>query len=818
MMGAYDNNTASTMAQQNPTLGEELWFPTNPDERILISTATHYTDTHPDVFESSYREFSAALSRPDPNNHDKAGSLYLNGPCYGKKSKANIPFLRFAVLDADKRFNDKIEEVDGAPDPKVVHAVLKKLGISHMLHTTYSHGSDKGNRYRVVFPTYCESAAHLKAVVTHITELLQRNGVPDFVLSGESTRWGQMWQFPRTPSKDSVFYSACYWGYTLNAGLIEKHYDFTNELNKRLPPQDYQPVSDPGSLFGQVEKYLPLSKQLLEHGYTFCYQGLQTLDDGRQHMVQRWAKPGNDANNPGVVLFEVAGRQYVYSHYDNDPLTIGEAVNSYEAFRILNGLQGQPESMMFELVVARLEDEIVEEMNHRYPMVMISGSDNKIGNIYEEETEGLTYKYMTFASFSMAVANEPPVWTVKPPKNGQVGELTTVPRDVWWRTCPRRKKYNGIRYLPSKMGKPIYRELVGKDNQLYFNLFNGWNVTPMKGNWSFLDWHFRNTVCGGNEEQYEYLLDWFAHLIQKPMHKPGVAIVLRGGKGWGKSAVFSRLIRCLGTNSMVVSNDNQLSGHFNSHLRNKLIVMVEESFFSGDPKAEGVLKTTITDPDTAFEAKGVDVVKGISYLRVIMSTNNEWAAPVSDDERRYFMPTMTSASYDRNAPCVANPRGDFFPALFEEMDKGVVEAFYYDMMRRSIAGRNIHTPPITKELGKQLTHTFAKDQAWLYDLLAMGEIRVKDQVPYVFSESGVVLPMSDLEKALSPYLSQHERQRSLFSRVNSLLDKYLPNSHRIVNTSMGTHIKFFRLDKCRADFQNRSKIDIHWPEMDNTLV
>ena len=78
-------------------------------------------------------------------------------------------------------------------------------------------------------------------------------------------------------------------------------------------------------------------------------------------------------------------------------------------------------------------------------------------------------------------------------------------------------------------------------NSTYFNLFNGWAIKPESGRCDLIDWHLREVICGGHDVEYEYLMDWLAHLFQFPTEKPGVALVLRSGKGTGKSMVMSRL-------------------------------------------------------------------------------------------------------------------------------------------------------------------------------------------------------------------------------------------------------------------------------------
>jgi hypothetical protein len=64
-----------------------------------------------------------------------------------------------------------------------------------------------------------------------------------------------------------------------------------------------------------------------------------------------------------------------------------------------------------------------------------------------------------------------------------------------------------------------------------------------------------------------YLKSWFAHMIQRPEEKPGVAVVLIGGEGTGKDAV-GRLVGSLMKPYYVVVNDpDQWLGKFGCAFR-----------------------------------------------------------------------------------------------------------------------------------------------------------------------------------------------------------------------------------------------------------
>ena len=44
-------------------------------------------------------------------------------------------------------------------------------------------------------------------------------------------------------------------------------------------------------------------------------------------------------------------------------------------------------------------------------------------------------------------------------------------------------------------------------------------------------------VCDGIEARFRYVIGWLAQMIQQPQTKPGIALVLRGEEGVGKTLV-----------------------------------------------------------------------------------------------------------------------------------------------------------------------------------------------------------------------------------------------------------------------------------------
>jgi hypothetical protein len=198
--------------------------------------------------------------------------------------------------------------------------------------------------------------------------------------------------------------------------------------------------------------------------------------------------------------------------------------------------------------------------------------------------------------------------------------------DVWLR-WPGRRQYDRAVFDPSSTAT---REGI-------LNLWNGWAVEPRAGDWSIIRRHVEDVICGGVPECFVYLLGWIADMLQHPDHMPGVAPVLRGREGVGKSFLGAVLRRMTGQHGMLVKDSRHVVGNFNAHLRDLIFLEAGEALFAGDRRDGDRLKALITDEVVAIERKGVDAFQAPSRLHVLMTTNHDWAVPAGADSRRYFV-------------------------------------------------------------------------------------------------------------------------------------------------------------------------------------
>jgi len=254
-----------------------------------------------------------------------------------------------------------------------------------------------------------------------------------------------------------------------------------------------------------------------------------------------------------------------------------------------------------------------------------------------------------------------------------------------------------------------------------YNLWRGYGVESRPGECQkFLD-HMRVNLCGGNEKYYEYLLHWLARMFQRPGEAGEVAIVLRGGRGTGKSFFAVEIGKLMGRHFMQVSNSSHLTGNFNSHLRDLVLLFADEAFYANDKKHASILKTLITEATLTIERKGVDVETAPNYIHLIMASNDMHVVPAGGDERRYFVLDVGTKHQQDT---------DYFGAIAQELSSGGREALLHYLLNVELDGFVVQRAPETAALREQKLLSLDPDQEWWYQKLYAGSmLRDKDGWP-----------------------------------------------------------------------------------------
>lgn len=259
------------------------------------------------------------------------------------------------------------------------------------------------------------------------------------------------------------------------------------------------------------------------------------------------------------------------------------------------------------------------------------------------------------------------------------------------------------------------------------NTWSGIEIAPAPGGCNLLKAHIRNSLCSGDAGYDHYLTQWFAHMVQKPTQKPGVAPVVIGPKGSGKSTVADFVRRAIGKkHSVKIAQAKHLVGNFNAHLAGMLFCQAEEVTFGGDRKSEGPLKDMITAKTMLAEKKGLDAYQETNFTRFFLVSNDGHVVHASDGERRWFVLRATDLFAGR--PMNDPDRIAYFDALNAEADAGGIAAFLDYLLAYDLTGFTPFAAPDTDALSDQKEQGLSDDDQWVLGVLQTGAFDDKDGV------------------------------------------------------------------------------------------
>jgi len=368
--------------------------------------------------------------------------------------------------------------------------------------------------------------------------------------------------------------------------------------------------------------------------------------------------------------------------------------------------------------------------------------------------------------------------------------------DVWLKN-KRRRQYEGIIFAP------------GEDHPGFFNLYQGFTVKPEAGDCSLYWDHVREVICNGNNEHYQYLRKWMAHMIQRPGELPGVGIVVTGKQGTGKGVFVEALGELIGIHYMVLYRLDQVTGRFNNHLRDVLLLYANEAVTTGDKASEGVIKGLITDPTLPIEQKFVDVVQIKNCLRLIVTSNDERPVPIGMDDRRFLVLEASDAYKEDKA---------YFGNLLRQMDAGGTEALMYDLMTEDLTGFDVRTAPRSRYSFDVKLRGAEPIDRWWYEKLCDG-VTVGNSEHDRPTEWQQVVPRDVLHKDFLAFCTTHRlgtMDKPIFGkRLQCLMPGQVVGQKRpTVRISAGPGTTVERrtwcyslptLDQCREAFQAYSK-------------
>ena len=369
--------------------------------------------------------------------------------------------------------------------------------------------------------------------------------------------------------------------------------------------------------------------------------------------------------------------------------------------------------------------------------------------------------------------------------------------DMWLEHPERRTYAAGLTFAPDMQTLDRY------------NLWRGWSVEACEGDVAPWLNFVTDVIADGDATHANYIIGWAAQIIQKPMTKVGVGLVLRGRKGTGKTKFGEMLGYLFAAHHQIVSRAELVTGKFNRHLESCLLLQADEAYWAGAKSSEGALKDLLTNDQLTIERKGVDAYTAQNYTRILFTSNEEFVVPASLDERRF-------AVFDVGT--IRQQDSEYFAKLDGWYNAGGAAALLHYLRNFDLSHLNLRLVPQTMALQDQKLEALDTVTEWLLNSLHSGEMR-QASVGGNVVQFGTTASKSEIHDIYVSTLRDNRYQTP--KKSNSFwrdLKKYDGMFHTPTQQTVGgvrvRHIEVNTLDGCRFIFDSVNNLQVDWTEID----
>jgi hypothetical protein len=451
--------------------------------------------------------------------------------------------------------------------------------------------------------------------------------------------------------------------------------------------------------------------------------------------------------------------------------------------------EGGREYVIRQIKQARLKltegfDAIVAEINKTHAFVL---AGNKSSVMKFEKIDGRDqFRLLQIGAFKDFYVNQ----------RVTIGKMK-MSLGAFWMIHKERRQYEGIEFAPGS-----------GQRDGYYNLWRGFSVEPREGNCSKFLAHLKDNVAQSNDAHYRWIVGWFAQIVQQPDKKTGTSLVLKGKQGVGKTIVGKIFGSLIANHYELVSEPRYVTGQFNSHMSSLLVLHADEAFWAGDKRAEGKLKDLITGTRHLLEFKGIDPISVNNFVRLFVTTNEEWAIPARFRERRFAVFNVGEDKIQDRT---------YFAAIEEEMENGGREALLHHLKNFDLTQTDVSVVPKTDALLEQMIASFTPEEAWWFDTLQRGEL------PWGAEETNKCPKRRLFKRYVQHAQILGTRHKSIETRIGMFLKKYVGSDLKADErgdfkvyrrgtkmTEKGWIYTFPPLKECREQFAKEMGYAVKW--------
>ncbi len=421
-----------------------------------------------------------------------------------------------------------------------------------------------------------------------------------------------------------------------------------------------------------------------------------------------------------------------------------------------------PEAQFPDAVPTETENlNYLQKMNEEYALIYVEGGHFILHETVNEKGQAHRV-FLTETTFKRRFSP----FTIEQQSKGR--PLTYAEKWLDWKG---RREFKGLCFTPER-----------EPRNGYYNLWRGFSCKPVayadanekarKGFDMFIE-HAKENVCHGSEDLFNWLLGYFAHMIQKPYERPLTTLVFKGSKGVGKNALTDRIGHLLGSSHYLVAHDSRyLTSNFNGHLDSCLCLVLDEAFWSGDKSAEGKLKGLTTAPEILIERKGKEPYTVSNLVRLIVIGNEHWLVPASHDERRYAVFNVGEGKKQNS---------DYFYNMRINLERHGGDGVLLDYLQTFDLNKvDVNKAPSTAGLLEQKVSSLDPFKQWWFDCLSHGRITGSD----FEGDWQVEVDKDEFRSAFRRYIKERQissripSEDSIGKQLKSILPSTISNQKR----------------------------------------
>lgn len=298
----------------------------------------------------------------------------------------------------------------------------------------------------------------------------------------------------------------------------------------------------------------------------------------------------------------------------------------------------------------------------------------------------------------------------------------------------------------------------------------------------FID-HIKNIICNGNEEYFNYFMNWIYGVVSFKRTEKGV--ILFGDEGTGKSIVIKFLEDfVIGKHLVLSTADVNCLRRFNGAFEGKTLLNFEEfptstneDFFN----LADTLKNLITNSDLEIENKFMNKYTVKNYLNVIITTNNKSIIRISNTDRRYLMLKVSNEKrcnaeyFNKLAKYINNHNG---------ISEKVGECFYVYCRERYDPKFDYNKLPMTDYKKDLIRDSIKSEYNFILEEFFLKREDLKCSLKELYKKVNGSVDVDYVSYYNEKYGDNKITKKTVFnSNLKTLFEGFIKNSHNVLSVN-----------------------------------